>query len=76
MTNPTTAQAQNQGCELAHPIYDLLEHVKGPVLQIQSSRVSMTQGTNRISTKSPCEGSVLMVEQKPEASSQINDSMQ
>ena len=44
----TTIQAQNQGYELAysgiHSVYDLLENVKGPVLQIQSCRISMTQG--------------------------------
>ena len=34
------------------PIYELLEHVKGPVLQIQSCRVSMIQGDNRISKES------------------------
>ena len=49
-------QAQIQGAELAHPsiypIYELLEHVKRPVLQIQSYRVSMTQGDNRISEES------------------------
>jgi hypothetical protein len=42
-----TSQDQIQGFELAHPnisIYDLLEHVKGQVLQIQIFRISMTQG--------------------------------
>lgn len=41
------SQAQLQGSELAqphvYPIYDLLEHVKGSVLQIQSCRISPTQ---------------------------------
>lgn len=40
LANPATNQAQDQGYELAHPnicpIYDLLKHVKGLVLQIQS----------------------------------------
>ena len=50
--------------ELTHPniysIYELLEHVKGPVLQIQSCRISMTQGNNRISERSPSEVPVLI----------------
>ena len=41
-------QAQIQGFELTHPnicpINEQLEHSKGTVLQIQSSRISMTQG--------------------------------
>jgi hypothetical protein len=32
-----------------HPIYDLLEWVKGRVLQIQSCRIFRAQGNNRIS---------------------------
>ena len=56
MTNPATTQAQNQGYELAHPnihfIYELLEPVKGMNLQMQSSRISMTQDSNRISKRS------------------------
>lgn len=42
--------AQTQASELApiniYPIYELLESVKGRVLQIQSSRNSMAQGSN------------------------------
>lgn len=34
----------SQGFEMAYPIYELLEHVKGPVLQNQSCRISMIQG--------------------------------
>ena len=56
MTNPATTRAQNQGNELAHPnihfIYELLEPVKGMHLQMQSSRISMTQDSNRISKRS------------------------
>ena len=53
------------GFELAHPniypIYELLECVKVPVLQIQNYRISMTQGNDRISERSPSEVPVLMV---------------
>jgi hypothetical protein len=42
------------------PHHELLEHMKGPVLQIQSCRIPMTQGNNRISQKSPCEDPVLI----------------
>ena len=47
-------------------IYELLEHMKGPVLQIQSFRISMAQGNNRISVRSPSENPILIVQQKPE----------
>ena len=30
-----------------YPIYELLEHIKGIVLQIQNYRSSMTLGSNR-----------------------------
>jgi hypothetical protein len=36
-------------------IYELLEHVKGPVLWIQSCRIAMTQSNNWISERSPGE---------------------
>nr|AAP78758.1 Ac1254 [Rattus norvegicus] len=36
-----------------YPIYDLLDCVKGPVLQIQICRISTTQGNNIISERSP-----------------------
>lgn len=49
LTNSATTQAQIQGLELTHPnIYlrhELLECVKEPILQIQSCRITMTQGT-------------------------------
>ena len=53
LTCSVTSQVQIQGFEWAHPniypIYHLLEYMKGLVLQIQSCRISMTQGNNRIS---------------------------
>ena len=65
LTNSATIQAQIQGFELAHPniypIYELLECMKGLVLQIQNYRISMTQGNNRISKRSPSEDPVLIV---------------
>ncbi|MEJ1279312.1 ST8 alpha-N-acetyl-neuraminide alpha-28-sialyltransferase 3 [Cricetulus griseus] len=65
LTNPATTQAQNQHNELAHPnihlIYELLEHVKGPDLQIQSCRMSTTQDNKKISRRSPSEGPVLIM---------------
>ena len=65
MTSSTTTQAPIQGFELTHPniypIYELLECVKDPVLQSQSCRISMTQGNNRISERSPREDPVLIV---------------
>ncbi|GAB1287890.1 Golgi pH regulator [Apodemus speciosus] len=72
--------AQSQGCKSAHsiiyPICELLEHVKELVLQSQSCRVSMTQGDNRRSERSPSEDPVLTVWQKPEALNQTSDSLQ
>jgi hypothetical protein len=63
LTNSATTQVLIQAFELAHPniypISELLEHVKGLVLQIQSCRVSMTQD-NRISKRSPRENPRLM----------------
>jgi hypothetical protein len=40
--------------------------MKGTVLVIQSCRISMTQGNNRIIRKRPSEDPMLMVSQKPE----------
>ena len=61
----TSTQAQIQGFALDHPniypIYELLESVKDPVLQSQSCRISMTQGNNRISERSPSEDPVWIV---------------
>ena len=57
VTNSAPTQARIQGFELAHlkiyPIYELLEHVKGLILQIQSCGVFVTLGNNRTSEKSP-----------------------
>ena len=65
MTNSTTSQAQIQGFVLTHPniypSYDLLEHMREPVLQIQSCRISMIQGNNRISKRSPSEDPIFIV---------------
>jgi hypothetical protein len=55
-----------------YPIYELLEHMKGLVLQIQSYRISMTQGNNRKSERSSSEDPALIVKQKPEASNQTS----
>ena len=59
LTSSAPTQAQTQGFELAQPsiylIYDLLEHVKGPVLHSQSCRISTTQGNNQISKRNPSE---------------------
>ena len=76
LTNPATTQAQNQGYVLVHRIYDLLDHVKGCILQTQSCRTAMTQGNNRISKRSSREGPVSKIKQIPEATSQTNDSLQ
>lgn len=55
---------QIQGFELTHssiyPTDELLECVKGPVLRIPNYRISMVQGNNRISERSPSEDSVLI----------------
>ena len=60
-----TTQAQTQDTEFAqpsiYPRYELLEHMKGLVLQNQSYRISTTQGNNRISERSPREDPVLIV---------------
>ena len=67
----STTQDQIQGFELGHsniyPICELLEPVKGQVLQIQSYGVSMTQGNHSVMERSPGEDPVLMMQQKPEA---------
>ena len=80
LTSSDTSQAQIQGFELAHPnIYptsELLECMKGLVLQIQNYRISMTQGNCRISEWSPCEVPVSRDYQKPEALYQTNKSLQ
>ena len=74
LTNSATTQAH--GFKLAQPtmhiIFELLEYVKGPVPLIQRCRISMTQGNNRITGRSPDEDPVLMVSQKPEISNQTH----
>ena len=80
LTSSAAAQAQIQGLELAHLniylIYELLECMTGPNLQIQSCRNSMTQDCNRMSQKSPSEDLVLMVWQQPGALNQSKHSLQ
>ena len=53
------------GFELAYPniysICEFLKCMKGLALEIQSCKISMTQGNNRISERSPGEEPVLMV---------------
>lgn len=60
-----SATTQAQGFEVAHtnihPIYELLEQLKGPILEIQSQWISITQGNSRIATRSPGEDPVLIV---------------
>lgn len=43
----------------SHP-YELLELVKGPVLQIQSYKISTAQANNRVSKRRSGENSVLI----------------
>jgi hypothetical protein len=57
-------------------ICELLEPVEGPVLLTQSCRISMTQGNNKITERSPGEDPILTVSQKPETSNQTRDSLQ
>jgi hypothetical protein len=56
LNNSATTQAQILGFELANTktylIYELLEHVIGLALQLQSYRISMTQGNHRITKRS------------------------
>lgn len=62
LTNPLTTQAR---MELAHtnlhPIYDLLEYVKGPVIKIQSCRTFTAQENNKIAKRSLSEGPISVV---------------
>ena len=56
------------------PTCDLLEQIsKG---QSYTCGIFMTQGKTRIPKRSPHEELVLVVQQKPEASNQIKDSLQ
>jgi hypothetical protein len=52
---------------LAYPNNELLEYMKGPVLQIQNYKISMKLGNNGISERSPSEVPVLIGQQKLEA---------
>lgn len=60
LRNSASTQTQIQGSELSQPniylVYELLVHMKGPVLQN-----SMTQGHNRLSERSPSKDTVLIV---------------
>lgn len=49
---------------------------EGLLLRNHSGRISMTQGNGRISERIPGEGPVLIIEQKPEALNQSDDSLQ
>jgi hypothetical protein len=51
--------ARSRAFELVHPKIYPMELVKGPVLQIQSCRISMTQSNN--SERNPQEDPVLIV---------------
>ena len=46
------SEGELSGCPNIYPMYELLEHMKGLVLQIQSYRLSMTQSNNRVSERS------------------------
>ena len=50
--------------------------MKGLVQQIQNYRISMTQGDDRVSERSPSEVPVLIKQQKPEALNQTNKSLE
>ena len=59
-----TSQPQFQDFELPQPniwlIKELLGFMKGPILQIQNYRISMTQSKNKISKRSFSEDPVLI----------------
>lgn len=65
LTRSDNSQALIQGFGMAHPSIHptdkLLEDVKGLVLQIQNSRISMIQGNNSIFERSPRKVSILVV---------------
>lgn len=54
----------------------LMEFMKGSVLKIQNYSISMTQGNNRVSEKSPSEVPLLTEQQKPESLFQTENSLQ
>lgn len=80
LTNSATTQAEIQSYELAHlisyPIYEPLEHMKGPLLWNVSQRISTSLYDSSILEKNLGEGLLLMVSQKAEAPNQTNDSSQ
>jgi hypothetical protein len=65
LANSATTQAQIQDFEWSQPVIysicELLECVKGLVLQNQSYKIFLTQGNSRISQRSPSEDPVLKV---------------
>lgn len=68
LSNLATTYHRMQGFEFAHPniypIYDMLGCMKRLVLQFQSCMISIAQGNNRRSEKSPDKKPVLVVQQK------------
>ena len=62
--SPSYYKTQNKDCELSHPnilfFSELLGHEMGWDLQIQSYRISITQGMNWMSKRSPNEGQLLI----------------
>jgi hypothetical protein len=65
-----TSQAQIQGFKLAHPIIyttdELLDCMRGLVLQTQGCGISITQDSIRVFGRSSCEAPVSMEWQKLE----------
>jgi hypothetical protein len=59
-----------------YPMDKLLECMKGLFLQIQNYRISTTWGNNRMSKRSTSGVQVLIEQHKPEATYQINKSLQ
>ena len=76
-------KADSQGSELAHRRICIIRKSLGctevlvlPIRSdpIRSCRISMTEGNNRITWRSPSEDPILMVSQMPEISNRTNDS--
>lgn len=59
-----------------YPIRELLEYMKDPVLHTQNYRISVTQGNNGISDRSPGKVLVLTEYQKSKNSNQTNKPLQ
>lgn len=64
----------NVPCPTPKSISSVYRLVKGPILLIQSCWMSMTQGNNRITSRSPNEDPILKVSQNPDTMKQTNDS--